>query len=139
MLPIRNTPHVRSLTRSRQPVYEASVKAAIHTTRVRPCVLAVWLLAAFLLAAFRQADHPACYRTHCRAAAARHSLLAAQARHGGNSSWYPEPLRNVDLTLPRSSDVSTSIVRQILRVHRIAFGPVAIRRLKLPPLHSDPF
>ena len=115
------------------------MKAAIHTMRVRSWALAVWLVVASVLAALRQADHPACYRMHCRAAAARHSLLAGQANHGGDGAWYVQPLRNIELVLPRSSDASTSIVRQILRAHRIAFGPVPIRRLKLPPSHYDPF
>lgn len=109
------------------------------TTHVRLSAFAALLVVSLLLAALGRVDDPACYRVRSRAAAPRHSLLTRQAGHGGDSPWYPEPLRNVDLVFFRTAELPISVVRLILRGHRSAFGPVPIRRLKLPPSHNDPF
>jgi hypothetical protein len=117
------------------------VTAAIHKTRLRFLTLTASLIVAVLLAAVRQVNGPACYRVHRRAAAARHSVLTRQGRHAGDGSWYPVPLRNVDLAFfaNRGLSLITRAVQLILRFHRIAFVPLPARRLKLPPTHNDPF
>ncbi len=115
------------------------MKVAIHKARVPFVVLAASLIVAVLLAAVRQLEGPACYRVHRRAAATRHSVLTRQARHGGDGSWYPVPLRNVDVAFFPNRGLLASAVRLILRGHRSAFAPLPAYPLKIPPSHTEPF
>lgn len=129
----------RSLTPPSHSVYDGSVKAAIYKTRGRLAALVALVVVSLLLAASQRVGDLACYRVHCRAAPRRHSALTGQAGRGADGWWLPEPPSNDELAFFRTRELSTNVVRRILRLHRIAFVPIAIHRLKLPLSNTDPF